>query len=162
MADNPKGTKKITFDFEFEYSKGGDLDIGDTIILKAPGYSQAEVQSHMYAAVTKGVIKALPALEKLTEGQTAPEESNETASKETETLFLMALGMEDEKYTNFVNYVRKVLTNNTRLAHIEGEEIGISDMLWQEIETKGGPDAVERVLAGFIGFFTARMNAAAA
>ncbi len=166
MSETPQekgiaGVKKIKFDFEFTYSKGGDDDLGDTIVLIEPGYDDLEVHARMTSLVTKGLFGALPsirALEPKDQSEDTAAKSPDTSNKEGDDMWLMALGMSDKKYIEFVTYVKKLLTNDARYAHIGGEEIGITDMLWEEIGRQGGKQEIDRILSEFAGFFIEAMQ----
>lgn len=154
------GIKKVEFDFEFTYSKDGDDDIGNTVVVLEPSFEDLDIHSRMTSLVTKGLFAALPQLEKIssiTENSSDPAE--EKPDQEQDTLMIMALGMEDAKYCEFVKYVKATLTNNSKFAHIDGEGIPITDMLWKEIGSKGGQQAIDRVLSAFIGFFMGATSA---
>lgn len=156
------GVKKVTFDFEFTYPKDGDEDLGDTIVLREPSYEDIKTHAKMTSLVTKGLFGAMPILKEM--GGDVEEQITEQAqqandnSQERSAMFIMALGMSDKKYIEFLLYVKKLLTNNNKYAHIEGEQIGISDLLWKNIEKQGGKAAVDRILAEFTGFFIESMN----
>ncbi len=158
--DGIAGVKKITFDFEFTYPKNGDEDIGDTIVVREPSYENLEVHARMTSLVTKGVFGAMSSAQSAM-GSVEDAQSSDTRNKgneEQSAMFLMALGMDDKKYIEFIRYVKKLLTNDSRFAYIDGEEIGITDELWLELEKKGGKKAVDKVLSTFVGFFIEAMN----
>jgi hypothetical protein len=165
MSETPQengiaGVKKIKFDFEFTYSKGGDDDLGDTIVLIEPGYDDLEAHARMTSLVTKGLFGAMPLIKDAAQegAGTGANETFDDSSDQRSAMWLMALGMSDKKYIEFVTYVKKLLTNDARYAHIEGEEIGITDMLWKEIGRQGGKQAIDRILSEFAGFFIEAMQ----
>lgn len=159
------GIKKIKFDFEFTYAKDGDEDIGDTIVLIAPSFLDLDFNNHM----TSTVSKALSALD---DGKPVSEEEKAAAptvsdeEKEIElrkrALNLVSVGLSEKKYNEFVKYLMKKLTNNNKYARIEDEQIGITDLLWQEIETKGGKKAIQKILSEYTHFFIQDLMKAAA
>lgn len=154
------GIKKITFDFSFTYSKGGDEEIGDTIVLKEPSYSELETHARMTSLVTKGLFAAMPHMKDIVdvEDKAVEIKSAGKKSQDRSALFLMSLGMNDKKYIEFVSYVKNLLTNNSRYAFIDGSEVGIADLTWKEIEKEGGKAAIDRVLSEFTSFFIEAME----
>lgn len=157
------GVKKITFDFEFTYPKEGDEELGDTIVVREPSYEDLEVHSRMTSLVTKGIFKVSQITKNsgsIDEGASDVPSSNSSSKSDEEqnAMFLMALGMDDKKYIEFVRYVKKLLTNDNRFAHIDGEELGVSDELWKTIEKEGGKKAVDKVLSTFVNFFIEAMS----
>jgi ABC-type dipeptide/oligopeptide/nickel transport system permease component len=156
------GIKKIKFDFEFTYAKDGDEDIGDTIVVKEPSFDDLETHARMTSLVTKGLFGAMPVMKGMID---ASEEPNNEGAKEAvedqqqrSAMFIMALGMDDKKYIEFIRFVKNLLTNDNRYAYVDGEQIGISDLLWKNIEEQGGKAAVEQILAEFVGFFIEAMD----
>lgn len=156
------GVKKIRFDFEFTYPKNGDEDLGDTIVLRAPSFSDAEAHARMTSIVTKGLFSAMPILKEMRNtgseqdddyGDNNIQEVKGKSDQERSAMFIMALGLSDKKYIEFIRYVKKLLTNNSKYAHIDGEEIGISDAVWADIEKVGGTAAIDKILAEFTSFF---------
>lgn len=150
------GVKKIQFDFEFKYPKDGDEDIGDTIVLKAPSFLDLDFNNQMTSLIAKA-LAALPddgnSLGE--EGASAQKLSPEERDKELrkQALSLMSIGLSEKKYNEYVKFLWKKLTNNSKYAHIEDEKIGISDLLWQEIEAKGGKSAIYKILSEYTHFF---------
>lgn len=158
-SEGVAGVTKIKFDFEFTYSKDGDEDIGDTIVLNAPNFQQSEIHYRMTSFVTKGIFSAMPQLEKAA-GISDDDKSDDKndSDEEQNYMLIMALGMDDKQFVEFTKYVKQILTNNPDLARIDNEQIGITDLLWQQIAENGGPQAVDRVLSAFIHFFMAALN----
>jgi hypothetical protein len=159
------GIRKIKFDFDFKYAKDGDEDLGDTIVLIAPSFLDLDFNNHMTSTVSK-------ALTALNDGEPTSDEENATASalsdeeKEVElrkrALNLVSIGLSEKKYNEFVKYLIKKLTNNSKYAHIEDTEIGVTDLLWREIEAKGGKKAIQRILSEYTHFFIQDLMKAAA
>lgn len=156
------GVKKIEFDFEFTYSKNGDDDIGNTIVVREPSYEDMDVHASMTSHVTKALFAAMPQIEGISAVAADNDDDKSAAQSEQSadqnTLSLMALGMSASDYGAFLKYVQKKLTNNARFAHIDGEEIPITDLLWRDIGQKGGPAAINKILAAFVTFFIEAMN----
>ncbi len=158
MTESIAGVKRIEFDFDFTYSKEGDETIGNTIILKAPGYDNYRLHSQLSAVVNKAFVKALPDLEKLG-GKEDEEETKKPANDNSKdnNLFLMSLGMKDDDFAALVDKLKKKLTNNKALAHIENENLPLTDLFWKQVEEQGGMDAVDDVLSNYLGFFMGRI-----
>lgn len=155
------GIKKIKLDFEFTYSKNGDDDIGDTIIVKAPSFEEMDVHAKMTSYVTNALFVAMPKLtgiSGLAENTPSENELTDEQDLDRNSLSMMALGMTVGEYCDFLNFVKKTLTNNAKFAHIDGEEIPITDMLWRNIGENGGQAAIDRILGSFVSFFIDAIN----
>jgi hypothetical protein len=161
MSETPQqngiaGVKKIKFDFEFTYSKGGDDDLGDTIVLKSPSFMDLDFNNHMTATVSKA-MSGIPDGGKddpddlSQKVEPSPEEVREELR--SRALSLMSIGLSQKGYNEYVKFLIKKLTNNNKYAHIEDEEIGITDLLWREIEAKGGKKAIQKILSEYTYFF---------
>lgn len=157
------GIKKIKFDFEFIYQKDGDEELGDTIVIREPTLSDLDVHSYMTAEVTKGLFGAMPVMKSMMpeneiEDASQSDDKGDGAEQERSAMFIMALGMDTEKYTKFQKYVKYLLTNDTRFAHVENEDIAVTDLVWKSIEEHGGMAAIDKILAGFTSFFIEAMD----
>lgn len=159
-----RGTKKIEFDFAFEFSEGGSYVSANCVTVTAPSIAAFGVHQHMRASVVAslfGAAKMAAELHGVAEARrrAIDEEEAAAASSEpiiptgAETLDQIALGLGPEKFTAFAAYVRGVLTNNAKLARVGQGSTPITDETWERIEEAGGMEAVAEILGTFAGFF---------
>lgn len=163
MSDQPQetiaGVKKITFDFDFTYSKDGDEDLGDTIVLKEPGLSALEISAKIESYVSKGLLASMACLGDISADQikeladSAGQSGDKNLNDGQSALMLLAAGLEPKEYAAFILLLKKTLTNDSRFAHIEGEAIGLTDMLWKQIEDNGGKKLVDKIFTEYTDFF---------
>lgn len=167
----PAGVKKITFDFDFEYSAGGEVDLANTIILRAPGIQNLEIDnkmtSHVFKAFRNISSNRDPQNEDAEEKTPLTADQKKQAQIELEKMAMtyMAMGLSTKEYNEVVLYAKKILTNNSVLACIvdangKETEYGISDLLWQELEQKNGLKPFRKIVGTFFGFFTAALSEA--
>jgi hypothetical protein len=151
-----RGRARIEFDFEFEYSANGEFHRASAIELRAPGRGQIGVHNRMTAWVSSAMVSLAKAQSDL-KGMLDSIDSDEAAEKVDEgggagMLTTLAMGLNPEKYDEFVSYVMKALTNSP-LAVVAGSEARITDAVWDSIEAEGGLEAVMEIIGTFAGFF---------
>lgn len=151
-----RGSKTLTFDFEFTYSKGGQFVKHNRITVKEPGLGKWEVHSQMTAYVSKAAL----AFSKLAADMQQPARIEDEASEapnpdeEQDVMQLMAMGLGVEEYPKFANYVKRVLTGAPRLASVgEDGDGAVTDEVWESLAENGGMEAVSRIMSEFTGFF---------
>lgn len=159
-----RDTKKvITFDFNFTYTRDGNLIEGNTITVCEPAFDKRDVFRKMQAYVAeaqKGMLRTFSndqlkaeADKQQADGATA------AAPGELDALFTMRMGLGIDDYTRFAEFVQTALTGNRALAFIGDQDLPIKDRLpvqtgvWMSIAEAGGMEAVDQVLAGFASFF---------
>lgn len=154
-----RGEKTIKFDFDINYPTGnGQYAATREVTLRAPGLSKSDVfytlKGYVSKAVT-GFAKIHAGTKKRTADQAAgDDEENEGYDKEeVDTMYLMGAGLDIDDYQVFSNYLRRVLTNSSKLASLGDSKAPLSDEAWLEIDAAGGMDAVNKVLAGYVDFF---------
>ena len=156
-----RGQRLVQFPFEFEYSEGGQFKTEFGVTLTAPGLAQIKVHSQMTAWAKRaelGLATQMSGMKRPT-GEAAeavvdeaPETDEEMADRVT-TVFAMGLG--EEKYPEFLDYVKRVLTNNPALARVGETQVPITDGVWMSLDQNGGMSAVLMLVAGFASFFLA-------
>lgn len=157
-----KTCKAIEFDFEFQYSDKGQFAAEQVITLQAPSFADFGIHTTMtgYAkAAEVGTAVALSAfrredrqdLSSVAEETPASVESDAQMAERVIGVYAMGLG--SDKFPAFMDHVRKILTNNPRLARVGETNQPIVDDVWRSIADKGGMDAINLVIAGFAGFF---------
>ena len=157
-----RGTKQITFPFEFQYSEGGSFKKEFAVTLRAPSLGQFKVHNQMtaYAWMAEIGIAARFADIKRPE-PSAPDasEPQEPAAEETDqdkatrAMSVFAMGLGAEKYPEFVDFLKAKLTRNAALARVGDTSVALTDEVWESIEAEGGMDAVMLILGSFAGFF---------
>lgn len=155
-----QGVKNIKLGFKIKYSKGGDENEADTICVKAPGFSQMEINDKISAEVYQALFSSIGRLKDIMgedPSNTTRDESSDADDSEM-TLTQIKIGMEPDKYSKFKKYVLKTLTGNHKLACIANTDIPLKDFHWHAIGEKGGMDAIDKVVSGFLSFFIEDME----
>lgn len=143
---------------EFKYPAGGQIAVGNAVLVQEVGFDQISVHRQMSHAV----LQALVGMEKhrsLVEKQAedAPPTINEDGTEDDGAEGLMNLfgmAIEDaDKFEKIVARIQKTLTNNATLARIEGTDAPITDQAWRGIAETNGVDGVNRILSVFASFF---------
>ena len=155
-----RGTKTITFDKPFLYSRGGTFEEATEITVRAPGMTLIRVHARVESAVARAIL-AFPRPEKREE-QTDDEHEEavtEAGKAEIDALQVLAAGLGADDYGDTLVWLKKTLTNQPRLATITGtDNLAITDEVWDSIEEESGTDAALKVLSAFVGFFLERLN----
>jgi len=159
-----RGEKTIDFDFDFEVSHGGDFRSCNEIHMQEPGISQLKVHAEMKAYVSKAGLAMVAFLTKhvgsdaLSDMQREAEERGVTdEGGNMSILDTLSSSLEVGQYVQFIERLKAILSNNKRLAwvDIDGDRVPLNDAVWQELEVNGGMQAVQKIMDGFMNFFTA-------
>lgn len=166
-----RGTRLVHLPINFRYSDNGTFKEDCAVSLSAPSLDQFSVHNAMVAYASEATrnndkeqaltfAAMAPALETLkkfreeaisTEVEVAPaEETDEQRTTRVVEFYAQGLG---EKFPAFMEYLKKTLTNNPKLARVGDTKQPLRDESWEDIASKGGMDAVLMVFAGFAGFF---------
>lgn len=173
-----KGEKQVILPFEFKFSNKGVWGQEFAITLKAPALADFAVHNRMVAFTSKArtqlmrdeaatfsmmppatieaLMKARADYAKKDEAEEAeaekPEESDSDMAERVMGLYASGLG---DAFPEFVEFLKKALTNNARLASIGDTKQPVTDLVWDEIDKneRGGLEAINMILAGFANFF---------
>lgn len=154
-------SKTVTFDFEFSYSYRNNIVTGNTITVVEPSFADRAV----YRQCKAWVGEAFRGLQEMTrrdmesKASEAPPPPAETAEEsDVDPYVVIQMGLSAERFVTFCDFVERALTNNVRLAFCGTDRLNavpVTQIVWQELASKGGVEAIEKVCAGFAGFFLA-------
>lgn len=159
------GEVKVDLGFDFEFSRNGELDLANTIILRAPSMHNLEIENKMMSFVYQGFagLKGNRPADMEPEEENKPPltaEAREELKKEIHKAALQSLGMgmSSKMYNEFILYVKKVLTANPAIACIADAngvrtELGISDLVWKQFQDKEGLKPFYKLAGHFVCFF---------
>lgn len=168
-----KGEKQVILPFIFKFSDKGKFSEEHCITLRAPSladfaahnkmvsYASAAIttaqrnEAVMFSSIGSDVLdKILAARAEMQkemdkDAEPEPETDEEVAGRVTQ-MFAAGLG---DKFPDFMDFIKKTLTNNARLAAIGDTKVPITDAVWDELNKEGGMEAVNLVLMSFANFF---------
>lgn len=157
-----RGEKVVTFDFDITYPNGqGGYETTREIRLRAPGLGKSEVFFTLKAYASKAVTGFAKIQSEIQQGRkkdASDDDEDETPKKDAkqddvDTMYLMASGLDIPTFAQFSNYLRRAITNTPKLASMGDSKAALSDEVWENIDTNGGMEAVNKVLAAYIDFF---------
>ena len=143
----------------FEYPHGGQMAVGECIIVQAPTFETIRI----HRAMEHNVAQALLGLSKHTHLQQDAEEKVTTLDAEgneveednsDKVLGLFALAIEDEeKFQQICDRIQSLMTNTPSIARVAGTDAGLSESCWRAIGKSNGIDGITKVLSTFTSFF---------
>ena len=161
--------KVINFDFEFTYSRGGQILSESSICVAEPNYDKQTVFHKMRAFATlaeKGVLDWLsrqPVREAKTDAVAADKPTDDSAANAISALDSLRFGLPSDDYIRMVDYVQKELTASPSLAWVgfdttqpRADRAVLNHGVWESIGIHGGMDAIEKVVSEFADFFLGR------
>lgn len=177
-----RGQRLIELPVKFRYSENGQSKEECAVMVQAPGLDQFAVHNKMVAYAAEALRKVQmeeaallasmgSALDIIMKARAEIDQNAEpVAEPKPESLFDMttrvmetyAKGLGHEKFPDFMDYLKKVLTNNPKLARVGETKIAIRDESWDDINERGGMEAVSIILAAFADFFLQRASQAGA
>lgn len=149
-------TVELGFTFEYQQSVGenrGAAD-ADSVTVRAPGLSKFKVHTAMVAYVSQAMVGMMKALSGVNAQTGQADEAAERPEGDQDVMQIMAMGLSDEKFSEFCDFVRKVLTREPKLAFV-GDNQPLNDDTWEAIAEAGGLEAVMKILGAFTDFFMA-------
>ena len=172
-----KGERQIILPFEFKFSDKGKWAVEHCITLQAPSLADFGVHNKMVGFASKAITtaqrneavmfssinsdvlgKIIAARAEFEAERKASQEENAEPEQETDEAVaeratqMFAAGL-DDKFPDFMEFLKKTLTNNPRLARIGDTQAPIVDGVWEELNKHGGMEAVNLVLMSFANFF---------
>jgi hypothetical protein len=165
-----RGTKQVTLPISFQFSNAGKLEEDCMVTLQAPGLDSFSIHNHMVAFAAEAQRNSMadeaamlqklgPLLDKILEAKAEQQASEEEPQeipeeqKAEQVISTYAKGLGSEKFPAFMEYVKKALTNNAKLARVGDTKVPLNDEVWLNIEKAGGMEAATLIIAGFAGFF---------
>jgi hypothetical protein len=173
-----RGSRTIYLPINFRYSEGGAFKEDCAVTLTAPSLENFAIQTKMVAYATQALreaekeqlqflAEAGDVLEKILKSRAelqeaaAAEAAEEAATQAAETddamatrvIGMFARGLGPDKFPAFMEFLKKTLTNNAKLARVGDTKVPLKDETWNDIDEKGGMSAVNIILATFAGFF---------
>jgi hypothetical protein len=173
-----RGTRLLHLPVSFKYSDGGKYAEDSAVTLQAPSLDNFAIHTKMVAYATQAmmanekeqmqmlaelgdtldkILKSRDAMREqaIAEGKVeADAEAAETDdAMAARVMSTYARGLGPDRFPAFMEFVKKTLTNNAKLARVGETKVPLRDESWEDIDAKGGMDAVNIVLAGFAGFF---------
>lgn len=167
--------KVISFDFDFQYPRGGNQDVANAITVCEPTWGQRQVYTTIrsYLGETSRLLTlAFSDVPRRTPAEAETDEATQEAAAEAPSatdidhLERMRFAMSVDAFGKAYDYITKQLTNNKSLAYVGSdttvsvrEREPITDLVWMNIAKAGGMEAVDKILAGFLSFFESNSRA---
>jgi len=155
-----KGEIQVHLPFEFDYSDGGTMKKETMITVRAPSFADFKIHNAMVGRAKSAEVGTAVALsgfkrsaDDASPAPAASEREESDAEMVDRVIGVYAMGLGDEKFSTFMEFVKATLTNNPRLAAVGETKIPIKDAVWEQIGLKGGMDAVNLIISAFAGFF---------
>lgn len=159
-----RGETMLTLDFEFEFSHNGEVQKEFAVKLRAPGLDQYAIHNRMAGLASEAQVglaqryskierpKAADIAEAVAAAEQAVDQETESEAA-ARVLDAFATGLGPERFAETMDWLRRTLTGNAKLASIGDTGTPIRDKVWESIADQGGLDAVNLILGTFIAFF---------
>ena len=158
-----KSEVQIILPFEFRYSDKGGFHTEHAVTVRAPSLPDFAVHNSMvgYAKAAEiGTAVAFSAFrQKMADvvaedtASDVPEPAETDQEMADRVLGVYATGLGAEKFPALMEYLKKALTNNSRLASVGDTTKPLDDKVWNNIAEQGGMDAINIIIATFANFF---------
>lgn len=155
-----RGKKLVQLPINFKYSDAGAFKEDCAVTISAPALDQFKVHSKMMAFASEAETNLAIKFASVERPKSdAPEPEKEEQKEETDeemadrVLGIYAMGLGTEKFPEFMEYVKAVLTGNSKLASVGDTNIPLRAESWDSIDLEGGLEAVSLLIATFAGFF---------
>lgn len=152
-----RGEKLLTLDFEFSFSLNGETAKEFAVKLRAPGLDQFRVHNRMAGLVAKCQVGLTQAFANLQRPENAPAPDDDKPETDQEAadriLQTLSMGLGPDAFADEMEWVKRTLTKNPKLASVGDTGVPLNDLVWESIGNEGGISAVNLVIAHFVGFF---------
>lgn len=152
-----RGETVVTFDFEFSFSKGGQFVPANRIVVRAPGVAHLDIHSAMKAYASKVAMAMSEFASRAKQVSDEDDTNKPDPDAEQDVMALMAMGLGTEEFPKFVQYVKRALSNRHALASVgdydPANPTPITDEVWDQLESAGGMEAIDKVMSAFTNFF---------